>query len=48
MTIAMKKVYKKPIIEVLTTETEQLLSDSTTLFFDEDNDNLVIDENDIH
>ena len=49
MTNTMKKNYTKPVIEVLTTETEQLLSDSVTLFFDNENDdNLVIDINDIH
>ena len=48
MTNTMKKNYTKPVIEGLTTETEQLLSDSTTLLFDENNDNLVIDINDIH
>ena len=47
MTNAMKKNYTKPVIEILTTETEQLLSDSVTLFFDNENDdNLVTDEDD--
>ena len=49
MTNTMKKNYTKPVIEVLTTEAEQLLSDSVTLFFDNENDdNLVTDEDDIH
>ena len=49
MTNTMKKNYTKPVIEILTTETEQLLSDSVSLFFDNENDdNLVTDEDDIH
>jgi hypothetical protein len=49
MTNTMKKNYTKPVIEILTTETELLLSDSVTLFFDNENDdNLVTDEDDIH
>lgn len=51
MTNTMKKNYIKPVIEVLTTETELPLATSQTntlLLLNVTDDNLVTDENDIH